>query len=78
MKEVVRAVILVGVTAAFVALTVAHLPADVCVYKPPKVRRICGVTVGPDGAAVPGVRVTIQGCKFRRGLHDRRRWRVQF
>jgi hypothetical protein len=59
MKAIIRGVTLVGVAAAFVALTVVHLAADVCVYKPPKVRRICGVIVGPDGAAVPGVEVTI-------------------
>ena len=59
MKAIIRGVTLVGVAAAFVALTVVYLPADVCVYKPPKVRRICGVIVGPDGAAVPGVEVTI-------------------
>jgi len=59
MKAIIRSVTLVGVAAAFVALTVVYLPADVCVYKPPKVRRICGVIVGPDGAALPGVEVTI-------------------
>jgi hypothetical protein len=42
-----------------VVLTAAHLPADVCVYKPPKVRRICGIIVDQQGVAIPGVAVRI-------------------
>ena len=59
MKAIVRRAILAGMAAAFVVLTVVRLPADVCVYKPPKVRRICGTIVDPQGRAVPGVVVTI-------------------
>jgi carboxypeptidase family protein len=56
---ITRGVILTAVAMAFVSFAAAHLRADVCVYKPLKVRRICGVIVDPDGAAVPGVEVTI-------------------
>ncbi len=58
-KPIIRLVLLLGVACAFVALTAVQLPADVCVYKPPKVRRICGVIVDPMGFAVPRVQVTI-------------------
>lgn len=58
-NAIIRRVVLFSVAAAFVVLTVAQLTADVCVYKPPKVRRICGIIVDPLGAAVPGVEVTI-------------------
>jgi len=42
-----------------VALSIKPLSADVCVYKPPKVRRICGIIVDPQGVPVPRVTVTI-------------------
>ena len=59
MNAIVRRAILAAVAAGFVVLTAAHLPADVCVYKPPKVRRICGIIVDQQGVAIPGVAVTI-------------------
>ena len=59
MNAIARRTIRLGVAAAFVLLTAVHLPADVCVYKPPKVRRICGIIVDSQGVAVPGVVVTI-------------------
>jgi hypothetical protein len=31
----------------------------VCVYKPPTVRRVCGIIVDPDGRPIPGVKVTV-------------------
>ena len=34
--------------------------ADVCVYKPPSVRRIVGVVVDPSGEAIPGAEITIR------------------
>jgi len=33
--------------------------ADVCVYKPPKVRHVAGVVVDPFGHPIPGVNITI-------------------
>jgi hypothetical protein len=59
MNVIVRRAILSAVVAGFVVLTTAHLLADVCVYKPPKVRRICGIIVDPQGVAIPGVSVKI-------------------
>jgi hypothetical protein len=47
------------VAAGFMVLTTARLPADVCVFKPPKVRRICGIIVDQQGNAIPRVAVTI-------------------
>ena len=58
-KAIIRDVVPFSMAAAFVVLTVVQLTADVCVYKPPKVRRICGVIVDPHGLALPGVEVTI-------------------
>jgi len=58
-NAIIRRVVRFNVAATFVALTVVPITADVCVYKPPKVQRICGVIVDPQGAAVPGVQVTI-------------------
>jgi len=58
-NAIIRCIFLFSVAATFVVLTVAKLTADVCVYKPPRMRRICGVIVDPQGAAVPGVQVTI-------------------
>jgi len=59
MNAIIRRVFLFSVAATFVVLTVAQLTADVCVYKPPRVRRICGAIVDPQGAAIPGVKITI-------------------
>ncbi len=33
--------------------------ADVCVYKPPKIRRVCGVIVDPSGAPLRDATVTV-------------------
>lgn len=33
--------------------------ADVCVYKPPKVRRVCGTVVDQQGLPIPSVAVTL-------------------
>jgi hypothetical protein len=33
--------------------------ADVCVYKPPKVQRVCGVIVDPYGRPIPNVNVSV-------------------
>jgi hypothetical protein len=33
--------------------------ADVCVYKPPKVQRVCGVIVDADGRPIPNVNVSV-------------------
>jgi hypothetical protein len=33
--------------------------ADVCVYKPPKVQRVCGVMVDPSGIPLSGATVTV-------------------
>jgi hypothetical protein len=59
MNPIVRRAISCAVAAGFVVLTTARLPADVCVYKPPKVGRICGTIVDQQGVAIPGVAVTI-------------------
>ena len=32
---------------------------DVCVYKPPKVRRVCGTVIDPLGIPIPNVDVTV-------------------
>jgi hypothetical protein len=40
-------------------LAIQPLKGDVCVYKPPKVRRICGVIVGDDGRPIPNVKVSV-------------------
>ncbi len=50
---------LTALTTVFALTTVAHLSGDVCVYKPPRVRRICGIMVDSQGIAIPGVRVTV-------------------
>ena len=59
MNASVRRAALAVAATGFVALTTALLPADVCVYKPPKVRRICGIIVDQQGVAIPGVTVSI-------------------
>jgi hypothetical protein len=48
-----------GVVLTTVALAVTHANADVCVYKPPTVQRVCGVLVDPSGTPIPGVNVTV-------------------
>ena len=40
-----------------VTLNLQTLSADVCVYKPPKVRRVCGVILDQSGSPIAGVRV---------------------
>ena len=37
-------------------LSLQTLPADVCVYKPPKVRRVCGVILDQSGSPIADVR----------------------
>jgi hypothetical protein len=59
MKAIVRSAIYVGVVLAAVVLTVEHADADVCVYKPPKVRRVCGMIVDSDGRPITDVKVTV-------------------
>ena len=59
MKAVGQRFVIRAMLAAFVVLTASGLPADVCVYKPPKVRRICGLIVDSQGVAISGVGVTV-------------------
>jgi hypothetical protein len=39
--------------------TCQYAGADVCVYKPPTVQRVCGIIVDPDGRPISGVQVTV-------------------
>jgi hypothetical protein len=59
MKAIVRRAIYAGVVLTAVILTVEYADADVCVYKPPKVRRVCGKIVDTDGRPITDVNVTV-------------------
>jgi hypothetical protein len=54
MKAIARCVLFAGMF----LLTVPS-DADVCVYKPPVVRRVCGSIVDQSGQPIPGVDVAI-------------------
>ena len=59
MKAIVRCAIYAGVVLTAVILTVEHADADVCVYKPPKVRRVCGMIVDSYGRPITDVNVMV-------------------
>ncbi len=59
MNVILRRAAYAGVVLTTVALAVTHAKADVCVYKPPTVRRVCGVFVDSSGTPIPGVNVTV-------------------
>jgi hypothetical protein len=59
MNAIFRCAIYVGVLLAALILTVENADADGCVYKPPKVRRVCGVIVDSSGSPIPAVNVTV-------------------
>ncbi len=40
-------------------LSVEHAHSDVCAYKPPKVRRVCGIIVDSSGRPIPSAVVTV-------------------
>ena len=42
-----------------ISLQFEQADADVCVYKPPKVRRVCGTIVDSSGRPIPSVKVTV-------------------
>ena len=53
------AIVYAGVILTALVLTAEHADADVCVYKPPRVRRVCGMIVDGSGSPMPGVNVTV-------------------
>jgi hypothetical protein len=59
MKAIVRGAIYAGVVLTAVVLAVERADADVCVYKPPKVRRVCGMIVDSDGRPISDVNVAV-------------------
>jgi Carboxypeptidase regulatory-like domain len=59
MKTILRSAIHAFVVLTASALTVADATADVCVYRPPKVRRICGTVLDSSGRPIPNVNVTV-------------------
>lgn len=50
---------MISVVAVALVLVAASLQADVCVYKPPKVSRACGVIVDQEGQPIPAARVVV-------------------
>jgi hypothetical protein len=54
-----NAIVCAGIILTALVLTVEHADADVCVYKPPKVRRVCGMIVDSSGSPIPAVNVTV-------------------
>src|ERR1700704_6073167 len=59
MNAIGRCAMYAGVAFTAVVLSVDLAVADVCTYKPPKVRRVCGMIVDISGLRIPGVRVTV-------------------
>ena len=59
MDTIVRSAICAVILVSVAALSQQTLSADVCVYKPPKVRRVCGVVLDQSGRPIPGVRVMV-------------------
>lgn len=59
MDTSLRRTICVVILASMAALCLQTLSADVCVYKPPKVRRVCGVILDKSGSPLRGVRVMV-------------------
>jgi hypothetical protein len=68
----VRCAIYAGIVLMAVIMTAEHAAADVCVYKPPKVRRVCGVIVDQSGVPIPAVKVTVlkDGTAVKSGTTD--------
>ncbi len=52
-------VVLYGVLMGALLWIAPHAYANVCVYKVPKVRHICGMVVDAQGRAIPGASVTL-------------------
>ena len=55
-----------------VVVAALKMKADVCVYKPPKVNRVCGVIVDPDHRPIPNVNVSVlkDGTPFKTATTD--------
>jgi hypothetical protein len=54
-----NATVYAGITLTALVLTVGQADADVCGYKPPKVRRVCGMIVDSSGRPIPAVNVAV-------------------
>jgi hypothetical protein len=59
MDAIVRFAFRVGIVLMAVVLQFEYADGDVCVYKPPKVRRVCGMIVDSSGRPIPAVKVTV-------------------
>jgi len=58
MNAIVRRAFSVAILQAVIS-TIQTTQADVCVYKPPKVQRVCGVIVDADGRPISNVNVSV-------------------
>jgi Carboxypeptidase regulatory-like domain len=59
MNAIVRFAFRAGIVLTAIVLQFEYADADVCVYKPPKVRRVCGTIVDSSGRPIPAVKVTV-------------------
>ena len=59
MKRITSSSFFAAVAVVFVLSVTSRSDADVCVYKKPKVQRICGSIVDPNGHAMTGVTVVV-------------------